>query len=50
MRLYLDANPIVYSIEGVPEFRLAALSWIERAGCRDHLAPFPARVSRQAAA
>jgi predicted nucleic acid-binding protein len=31
MRLYLDANPIVYSIEGVPEFRLSALSWIERA-------------------
>src|SRR5438105_3515230 len=31
MRLYLDANPIIYSIEGVPEFRLAALSWIERA-------------------
>ena len=31
MRLYLDANPIIYSIEGVPEFREAALSWIERA-------------------
>ncbi len=31
MRLYLDANPIIYSIEGVPEFRLAALGWIERA-------------------
>jgi predicted nucleic acid-binding protein len=31
MRLYLDANPIVYSIEGVPDFRLAALGWIERA-------------------
>ena len=31
MRLYLDASPIIYSIEGVPEFRLAALSWIERA-------------------
>jgi predicted nucleic acid-binding protein len=31
MRLYLDANPIVYSIEGVPDFRLAALDWIERA-------------------
>lgn len=30
MRLYLDANPIVYSIEGVPEFRLAAINWIER--------------------
>ena len=31
MRLYLDANPIVYSIEGVPAFRLAALDWVERA-------------------
>ena len=31
MRLYLDANPIIYSIEGLPEFRLAALAWIERA-------------------
>ena len=30
MRLYLDANPIIYSIEGVPEFRTAALGWIER--------------------
>src|SRR5688572_739558 len=31
MRLYLDANPIIYSIEGLPEFRLAAVAWIERA-------------------
>ena len=31
MRLYLDANPIIYSIEGVPEFRAAALGWLERA-------------------
>jgi predicted nucleic acid-binding protein len=31
MRLYLDANPIIYSIEGVPDFRLEALAWIERA-------------------
>jgi len=31
MRLYLDANPIIYSIEGVPAFRQAALDWIERA-------------------
>ncbi len=31
MRLYLDANTIIYSIEGLPEFRLAALAWIERA-------------------
>ena len=31
MRLYLDANPIVYSIEGVPDFRLAALDWMQRA-------------------
>ncbi len=31
MRLYLDANPIIYAIEGVPEFRTAALGWIERA-------------------
>ena len=31
MRLYLDANPIIYSIEGVLDFRQAALAWIERA-------------------
>jgi hypothetical protein len=31
MRLYLDASPIIYSIEGVPEFRAAALGWLERA-------------------
>ena len=31
MRLYLDTNPIVYSIEGLPDFRSAALGWIERA-------------------
>jgi predicted nucleic acid-binding protein len=31
MRLYLDANPIIYSVEGVPGFRLATLAWIERA-------------------
>jgi uncharacterized protein len=31
MRLYLDASPIIYSIEGMPEFRLAALGWVERA-------------------
>ena len=31
MRLYLDANSIIYSVEGVPAFRLAALAWIERA-------------------
>jgi predicted nucleic acid-binding protein len=31
MRLYLDANPIIYSVEGVPGFRQAALAWIERA-------------------
>jgi predicted nucleic acid-binding protein len=31
MRLYLYANPIIYSIEGVPDFRAAALAWIEQA-------------------
>ena len=31
MRLYLDANPIIYSIEGVPRFRQASLDWIARA-------------------
>ena len=31
MRLYLDANPIIYSIEGVPHFRQASLDWIARA-------------------
>ena len=31
MRLYLDANAIIYCVEGVPEFRSAALGWVERA-------------------
>jgi len=31
MRLYLDANSIIYSIEGVEDFRLAVLGWIEKA-------------------
>lgn len=31
MRLYLDASPIVYAIEGLPAFRTAALAWIEQA-------------------
>jgi predicted nucleic acid-binding protein len=31
MRLYLDANSIIYSIEGVADFRLAVLGWIEKA-------------------
>ncbi len=45
MRLYLDANPIIYSIEGVPEFRLAALAWIERAEAAQH-AVITSRLSR----
>jgi uncharacterized protein len=45
MRLYLDANPIVYSIEGVPEFRLAALGWIERAEAADGVV-ITSRLSR----
>jgi predicted nucleic acid-binding protein len=31
MRLYLDANSIIYSVEGLPEFRDATLEWIDRA-------------------
>ena len=31
MRLYLDANAIIYTIEGIPDFRRAALAWLERA-------------------
>ena len=31
MRLYLDANPIIYCIEGIPPFRQASLDWIARA-------------------
>jgi uncharacterized protein len=45
MRLYLDANPIIYSIEGVPEFRTAALAWIERAEAAQH-AVITSRLSR----
>ena len=45
MRLYLDANPIIYSIEGVPAFRLAALDWIERAEAADGVV-ITSRLSR----
>jgi len=31
MRLYLDANAIVYLIEGAPELRETVLAWIEQA-------------------
>ena len=31
MLLYLDANAIIYSIEGIPALRRAALRWIEEA-------------------
>src|SRR5437016_418897 len=31
MRLYLDASAIIYCIEGLPEFRITALAWLERA-------------------
>ena len=30
MRLYLDANTIIYSVEGVPQFRDSVLRWIEQ--------------------
>jgi predicted nucleic acid-binding protein len=30
MRLYLDSSAIIYSIEGMPQFRDAAVRWIER--------------------
>lgn len=30
MRLYLDANAIIYCVEGAPEFRNLALGWVER--------------------
>jgi len=45
MRLYLDANPIIYSIEGVPDFRTSALAWIERAEAPDG-AVITSRLSR----
>jgi predicted nucleic acid-binding protein len=45
MRLYLDANPIIYSIEGVPAFRQAALEWIERAETDDGVV-ITSRLSR----
>ena len=35
MRLYLDANSVIYSIEGVSDCRLAALHWMERADAAD---------------
>jgi predicted nucleic acid-binding protein len=31
MRLYLDANAIIYSVEGLPGFRAGVSRWIEQA-------------------
>jgi predicted nucleic acid-binding protein len=46
MRLYLDASAIIYSIEGVPEFREAALRWIEAAEAAETGALITSRLSR----
>lgn len=45
MRLYLDANAIIYSIEGIPDFRRAALAWLERTEVADG-AVITSRLSR----
>ena len=47
MRLYLDANAIIYSVEGIPEFgRRLTLGAAGRGGrgATDHLTALPARV------
>jgi predicted nucleic acid-binding protein len=31
MRLYLDANAIIYALEGVPALRKSILGWVEQA-------------------
>ena len=31
MRLYLDANPIIYAVEANPEFQNEVLSWVRQA-------------------
>ena len=31
MRLYLDANPIIYTVEANPEFQAGVLSWVRQA-------------------
>jgi len=46
MRLYLDASSIIYSIEGVPEFRQATLRWIEQAEAAEAGALVTSRFSR----
>ncbi len=46
MRLYLDANVIIYSIEGAPEFRDPAVEWIDRARSAPDGQVLTSRISR----
>lgn len=46
MRLYLDANAIIYSIEGAPPFRDAVLSWIGQARSAPNGQVLTSRLSR----
>ena len=45
MRLYLDANAIIYGIEGVPGLRRAAFRWIEEAEARPEGVMITSRLS-----
>ncbi len=46
MRLYLDANIIIYAIEGAAQFRDAALTWIDRARAAPGGQVLTSRISR----
>ncbi len=46
MRLYLDASPIIYSLEGQPAFRTAALSWINQARAASEGLVLTSRLSK----
>jgi uncharacterized protein len=46
VRLYLDANAIIYCVEGAAEFREAALHWVDRAKQAEAGFVFTSRFSR----
>jgi predicted nucleic acid-binding protein len=46
VRLYLDANVIIYCIEGLREFQEAALRWVERAAQAEQGLVFTSRFAR----
>ena len=46
MRLYIDANPIIYAFEGEPDLRAAAVAWIAQARFNPSITLVTSRLTR----